>query len=84
MNIESNNENLDNPLADLISTEVYELLSSKGLINEKSVRDYQMRKRFKELRSNKVSAAEALNVLRDEYPYLQADSIKKIVYHKDF
>jgi len=77
-----NNQNIkiENPLSDLISDEIYELLSSRGLINEKSVRDYIIRKKFKELRSTKVSASDAIDVLRDEYPYLQFDTIRKIVY----
>ena len=74
-----NNAN-DNPLAELISDEIYELLNSKGLINEKSVRDYIIRQKFKQLRSNKVTASEAIDALREEYPYLQFDTIRKIVY----
>lgn len=74
-----NNAN-DNPLADLISDEIYEMLNSKGLINEKSVRDYIIRQKFKQLRVNKVTASEAIDALREEYPYLQFDTIRKIVY----
>ncbi len=44
---EQNKLNISNPLSDLISNEVYELLEDKGLIDEKSVRDYQIRKKFK-------------------------------------
>lgn len=69
-----------NPLADLISDEIYELLDSRGLINEKSVRDYQIRKKFKTLREQKVSASDAIDRLREDYPYLQFDTIRKIVY----
>ncbi|MAT58081.1 MAG: hypothetical protein K8F60_02335 [Melioribacteraceae bacterium] len=69
-----------NPLNDLISDEIFELLDSKGLINEKSVRDYTIRRKFKELRANEVSASDAIDTLRDEYPYLQFDTIRKIVY----
>jgi len=69
-----------NPLSDLISDEIFELLNSRGLINEKSLRDYQIRKRFKKLREDKISAAEAIDELRKEYPYLQFDTIRKIVY----
>jgi hypothetical protein len=71
---------IENPLQDLISDEIYELLSSKGLIDEKSVRDYQIRNKFKELRSTKLSASDAIDALREEYPYLQFDTIRKIVY----
>lgn len=70
----------NNPLKDLISDDVFELLSSKGLINEKSVRDYQIRKKFKSLRAKKYSASDAIDQIRDEYPYLQFDSVRKIVY----
>lgn len=71
---------IDNPLSDLISDEIYEILNSQGLIDEKSVRDYQIRKKFKQLRSNKVSAGDAIDSIREEYPYLQFDTIRKIVY----
>jgi hypothetical protein len=70
----------NNPLSDLISDEIYELLNSRGLINEKSVRDYQIRNKFKELRARKLSASDAIDALRNEYPYLQFDTIRKIVY----
>jgi len=71
---------IDNPLRDLISDDIYELLNSQGLIDEKSVRDYQIRKKFKQLRASKVSAGDAIDSIREEYPYLQFDTIRKIVY----
>ena len=74
------NQASNNPLNDLISDEIYELLDSRGLINEKSVRDYQIRKKFKTLREDKISASEAIDRLREDYPYLQFDTIRKIVY----
>lgn len=70
-----------NPLADLISDEIYELLNSKGLISGKSVRDYIIRNKFKQLRRQRISATMAIDLLRDEYPYLQFDTLRKIVYH---
>ena len=71
---------MDNPLSDLISDEIYELLNSHGLIDEKSVRDFQIRKRFKQLRANKLSAGDAIDSIKEHYPYLQFDTIRKIVY----
>jgi MOSC domain-containing protein YiiM len=50
------------------------------LIDEKAVRDYQIRKKFKQLRSGKLSAGDAIDAIRAEYPYLQFDTIRKIVY----
>lgn len=76
------NNNIKNPLSDLISDEIYELLNSRNLINEKSVRDHQIRNKFKELRDNyDMTAGNAIDKLREEYPYLQFDTIRKIVYH---
>lgn len=71
---------LTNPLSDLISDEVYATLNEHGLIDEKAVRDYIIRKRFKDLRAGKLSAGDAIDALRGEYPYLQFDTIRKIVY----
>lgn len=72
---------LDNPIADLISDEIYDLLLSKGLINERAVRDYIIRKKFKSLRAQKLRTGDAIESLREEYPYLQFDTIRKIVHN---
>lgn len=74
-------KNVSNPLSDLISDEIWELLNSRGLINERSVRDYIIRRRFKVLRSQKVRTGDAIDTLRAEYPYLQFDTIRKIVHN---
>ena len=71
---------IENPLSDLISDEIFDLLDVHGLIDDKAVRDYQIRKKFKQLRSSKVSAGDAIDSIREEYPYLQFDTIRKIVY----
>ena len=72
---------ITNPLSDLISDDIWELLNSRGLINERSVRDYIIRRRFKALRSQKVRTGDAIDTLRAEYPYLQFDTIRKIVHN---
>ena len=71
---------IDNPLSELISDDIFDLLDSHGLIDDKAVRDYQIRKKFKQLRSGKLSAGDAIDSIREEYPYLQFDTIRKIVY----
>jgi hypothetical protein len=73
--------NISNPLADLISDDIWQLLNSKGLISDRSVRDYNIRRRFKILRSQKVRTGDAIDTLRSEYPYLQFDTIRKIVHN---
>lgn len=69
-----------NPLAGLISDDVYDLLETHNLLNEKSVRDFQIRRKFRYMREEDVPAYDAIEQLRDEYPYLQFDTIRKIVY----
>ncbi len=73
-------EKIFNPLADLIPDEVYAVLKEHNLIDEKAVRDYQIRRKFKELRAKRISAGDAIDNIREEYPYLQFDTIRKIVY----
>jgi hypothetical protein len=72
---------LNNPLSDLISDDVFELLNSRGLIHERAVRDYRIRVKFKALRAQKIRTGDAIDSLRDEYPYLQFDTIRKIVHN---
>ena len=74
--------NIKNPLAELISDEIYETLNSRGLINQKSVRDYMIRKRFDSLREKEISAGDAIEKIQEDYPYLQFDSIRKIIYNR--
>lgn len=71
---------LDNPLSDLISDELYRVLVHHSLLSEKGIRDYHIRMKFKHLRAQEVSACDAIEQLREEYPYLQFDTVRKIVY----
>jgi len=80
MKLQSENVIIDNPLSDLINDSTYTILYSKGLINEKSVRDYQIKRKFREMRNEKISATNAIDQLRELHPYLQFDTIRKIVY----
>lgn len=75
-------DGLNNPLSELISDEIYNILDSRGLINKKSVRDYMIRKRFESLRKAHLSAGDAIERIQQDYPYLQFDSIRKIIYNK--
>lgn len=69
-----------NPLADIINDKLFVELIRRGVVNEKYVRDYYLRSKFKEMRESRVSANEAIEKLNAEYPYLQFDTIRKIVY----
>lgn len=69
-----------NPLEGLISDDIYDVLEDHNLLSEKGIRDYQIRNSFKIMRSQNVPAYDAIEMLREEYPYLQFDTIRKIVY----
>ncbi len=71
---------LDNPLSDLIPDEIYQVLEHHSLLSEKGIRDYHIRIKFKDLRSREMPACDAIEQLREEYPYLQFDTVRKIVY----
>ena len=72
--------NAANPLSELITDDIYEMLESHDLLNEKSVRDFMIRRKFRTMREEDIPAYDAIEQLREEYPYLQFDTIRKIVY----
>lgn len=80
MELKSNGEG-NNPLSDLISNEIFDLLNSRGFLNETSLRDRIIRKKFKSLRMNKYKVSDAIDIIREDYPYLQFETIRKIVHH---
>lgn len=71
---------MGNPLDGLIPDDLYEILEQHQLLSEKGVRDYQIRQKFRGYRQENVPAYDAIENLRGEYPYLQFDTIRKIVY----
>lgn len=71
---------MPNPLADLINDDVYQMLETHNVLSEKGIRDYHIRQRFRVLREEGLPAYDAIEGLRREYPYLQFDTIRKIVY----
>ncbi len=74
-------EGTSNPLAEILTDETYMLLRSNDLLNEKSLRDFVIRQMFLRLKSGgAMKTHEAIKALTDMYPYLQFDTIRKIVY----
>ena len=69
-----------NPLAELIADDVYAILEQHSLLSEKGIRDYKIRQEFRSLRRDDIPAYDAIEILREDYPYLQFDTIRKIVY----
>ncbi len=69
----------DNPLQDLIDDELYFELNKHNLFSEKAIRDYKIRRMFRNMRQE-MSAGDAIDKIREMYPYLQFDTVRKIVY----
>lgn len=72
-----------NPLSELIDDETYRLLEENGLLYEKGVRDFKMRVAYRLMRARRVGAATAIERLREAHPYLQYDTVRKIVYARN-
>ncbi len=70
-----------NPLESYIPDHIFEFLIKNGLLKEKGVRDFKIRKRFYALKKSSKTH-EAIEILQDEYPYLQYETIRKIIYNK--
>jgi hypothetical protein len=75
-----NAHEMHNPLDGLVSEDVYQTLVDHNVLSEKGVRDFQIRRQFRTLRRHETPANDAIEMLRDQYPYLQFDTIRKIVY----
>ncbi len=69
----------ENPLRDLIDDQTYAELERLNLFSEKAIRDYKIRRIFKEMRQS-MSAGDAIDAIREMFPYLQFDTVRKIVY----
>jgi len=69
----------DNPLRDIIDDQTFTELAKHNLFSEKAIRDYMIRRMFKNMRKN-MSAGDAIDKIREMYPYLQFDTVRKIVY----
>jgi len=79
---------MKNPIPELVDDSTFDLLFTNQLIGEIKLRDYLLRRRFKEMRAKKIRAEECITSLQKDYPELQFDTIRKIVQgsplkHKD-
>lgn len=68
-----------NPIPEFIPDKLYFVLKSMGFLNERSIRDYYLKKKFNNLRS-RYSRREIFVILQKEFPYICEDTIRKIVY----
>jgi hypothetical protein len=70
-----------NPLQEFLSDDLYQLLRANDIINEKGLRDFIIRRVFRKMKEQQeLRTADAINKIQELYPYLQIDTIRKIVY----
>ncbi|MDX2284318.1 MAG: hypothetical protein NW241_09155 [Bacteroidia bacterium] len=69
-----------NPIPQIVSDELYQTLVEFNLLNRKVLRDFDIKRRYKAHRDRGLRSAEAIEALLEEYPYLQFDTVRKIVY----
>ncbi|RMG70198.1 MAG: hypothetical protein D6722_08985 [Bacteroidetes bacterium] len=71
---------MTNPIPQLISDELYTTLARLNLLNQKVIRDFQIKRRYLDLREEGQRAADAIDQILEQYPYLQFDTVRKIIY----
>lgn len=69
-----------NPINQIVSDELYATLVELNLLNKKVLRDFQIKRRYLELRHSGFRSADSIERILDEYPYLQFDTVRKIIY----
>ena len=50
------------------------------MINRKVLRDFEIKRKYKILRRQGLKSVEAIDALLEQYPYLQFDTVRKIIY----
>ncbi|MFZ1572523.1 MAG: hypothetical protein WAT89_07275 [Candidatus Kapaibacterium sp.] len=68
-----------NPLNDLIDDSTFNMLFENDLIDSIQLRNYQIRKKYYSLKPM-LGSSNAIESLQELYPYLQYDTIRKIIY----
>jgi 5'-deoxynucleotidase YfbR-like HD superfamily hydrolase len=71
-----------NPVQFLLNDQQFQLLAELNLLNKKLLRDLEIRGKYHTLRAKGVSFMEALDYLLQEYPYLQPDTLRKLIYSR--
>ena len=72
---------VQNPLKSHIPDSIFEFLVKNNLLNEKGVRDFKIRQKFSSLKQQHTTQ-NAIEILQSDYPYLQYETIRKIIYQK--
>jgi hypothetical protein len=68
-----------NPIREFIPDHLYFSLKSMGFLDERTIRDYYLKKKFESLRTQ-YSPRQIFGILQKEFPYICEDTIRKIIY----
>jgi hypothetical protein len=69
-----------NPIRQILPDDLFHVLLDLNLINRKVLRDFEIRREYKILRMRGLKSHDAINALLGVYPYLQFDTLRKIIY----
>lgn len=70
-----------NPLSDIIDDQTFKTLVDEKVLHATGIRDFLIRKLFKELRGQGMRVDDAVDeIQRRYYPELQWDTVRKICY----
>lgn len=71
---------MSNPIRQILPDDLFRVLLELNLINRKVLRDFEIKRKYKLLRRQGLKSSEAIDTLLDQYPYLQFDTVRKIIY----
>lgn len=69
-----------NPIANIVPDNMFHALLGMNLLNKKTIRDIEMKRKYICLRREGISSIDSIELLLQEYPYLQFDTLRKIIY----
>jgi hypothetical protein len=71
---------MSNPIYQIVSDELYTTLLQLNLLNKKVLRDFEIKRKYLELRRSGLKSADAIDHILEEHMYLQFDTVRKIIY----
>ena len=71
---------MSNPIRQIVTDDLYTKLVSLNLLNQKVIRDFLIKRQYLDLRKAGHRSAEEIEMVLDDYPYLQFDTVRKIIY----
>lgn len=72
---------MTNPIGQLIPDELFQTLLTHNLLNTKMLRDIEIKRTYLRLhRESGLTSVDAIERILESFPYLQFDTVRKIVY----